>query len=104
MRIHMPRGTVLLLFLVLVGCSGKTKLVRLDTGQGEPSIHVPHRDMQPVQVGEDAFRKAVANQARSLSPLERPLEFARQLFGVPKHSGWYQYERKSRRLLPMEAE
>ncbi|MDY7233316.1 hypothetical protein [Hyalangium rubrum] len=100
----MPRWVVLLQFAFLVGCtSGTTKVVRLDTGQGGPIVHVPRRDMKTVDVGDDAFRKSVAKHARTVPTPARPLVHARQLFGVPEHSGWYRYERKSRRLLPLEA-
>jgi hypothetical protein len=99
-----PRWALLLLFSFLVGCSTTTKVVHLDTGEGEPLVHVPRRDVQPVEVGDDEYQKAVAKHAHTVPTPEQPLGFARQLFGVPELSGWYRYERKSRRLLPLGAE
>jgi hypothetical protein len=74
----------------------------LDTGQGEPIIHTPRRDVEPVAVSEKEFKKAVAQHAPSVPSVERPLEHARQLFGVPERSAWYWYEGRSRRLIAME--
>ena len=97
MRLHMPRSAILLLFVLLSGCSASTRgIVRLDTGQGEPIIHSPRRDVEPVAVSGKDFKKAVAQHALSVAPAERPLEHARQLFGVPERSGWYRYEERSR--------
>ncbi|KFE61109.1 hypothetical protein DB31_4544 [Hyalangium minutum] len=71
----------------------------MDTGQGEPIVHTPRRDVEPVAVSEKEFKQAVAQQAPTVLPVERPLEHARQLFGVPKRSGWYRYEGRSQRLI-----
>jgi hypothetical protein len=101
----MPRWPVLLLFPLFVGCSSSTtQVVRLDTGQGEPSVHVPRGGVEPVAAADDEFKEAVAKHARTAPIPERPLEFARQLFRVPERSGWYRYERKSQRLFPLGAE
>ncbi len=99
----MPRSAVLLLLVWLSGCSASTRaVVRLDTGQGEPLVHTPRRHVEPVVVSEEPFKKAVAQHAPAVPLVERPLEHARQLFGVPKRSGWYQYEGRSRRLIALE--
>lgn len=99
----MPRSAVLLLFVFLSGCSASTRgVVRLDTGRGEPIVHTPRRDVEPVEVSEKEFKRGVAQHAPAVSPVERPLEHARQLFGVPERSGWYWYEGRSRRLLALE--
>jgi hypothetical protein len=96
----MPRSAILLLFVLLSGCSASTRAaVRLDTGQGEPIVHAPRRDVEPVAVSEKEFKKAVAQQAPSMPGVERPLEHARQVFGVPERSGWYRYEGRSQRLI-----
>ncbi|HYH97319.1 hypothetical protein [Hyalangium sp.] len=92
---------LLLLFAFLVGCNATTrKVVRLDTGQGAPTVHLPRQDMEPPGVDEDEFKEAVAKYGRIVRPAARPLEFARRLLGVPERSGWYRYEGRSRRLLP----
>ncbi len=99
----MPRSIVLLLLVLLSGCSASTRsVVRLDTGQGQPIIHTPRRDVAPVQLSEKEFRKAVSQQAPSVPVVARPLEHARQLFGVPERSGWYRYEGRGHRLLPSQ--
>jgi hypothetical protein len=90
---------VLLLFTFLAGCSTPAKGVRLDIGQGEPRVHVPRRDVELVEVSEEGFRQAVAKHALSVPVVERPLEYARQAFGVPERSGWYRYEGRSQRLI-----
>ncbi|WP_232293603.1 restriction endonuclease fold toxin 5 domain-containing protein [Stigmatella aurantiaca] len=80
------------------------KVVRLDTGRGEPIVHVPRLEGEPEKVGRTAFKEALAKHGRTVPPSERPLEFARQLFGMSERSGWYRYERKSRRLFSLGAE
>jgi hypothetical protein len=99
----MLRPAVLLLFVFLSGCSASTRaVVRLDTGQGEPSVHVPRRDVEPVELSQEEFKQAVAKHAPSVPAVERPLEHAGRLFGVPERSGWYRYEDRSRRLIDSE--
>jgi len=100
----MPRGMVVLLVSLFVACSSATKIIRLDTGQGEPSVHIPRGNVEPAKVGDDEFKKAVARHALVVPTPEQPLVFARELLGVPERSGWYRYERKSRRLFPLGAE
>ncbi len=53
---------------------------------------------------DDDFEEALLRHARTVRPAQRPLALARQVFGVPERSGWYGYERKSRRLYPLGAE
>ncbi len=48
----------LLLSVLLAGCA-TPRVVRLDTGQGEPIVYVPPKNAKPVKVDEDAFRKAM---------------------------------------------
>ena len=99
----MPRSAVLLLFVFLSGCSVSTRaVVRLDTGQGEPSVHTPRRDVETVAVSEKELTKAVAQHAPSVPAVEQPLEHARQVFGLPERSGWYRYEGRSQRLVTSE--
>ncbi|MFL5346785.1 MAG: hypothetical protein ACJ8AT_18545, partial [Hyalangium sp.] len=96
----MPRSAVLLLVAFLSGCSASTRgVVRLDTGQGAPIVHTPRRDVEPLALSEEQFKKAVAQQALSVPAVERPLEHARQVFGLPERSGWYRYEGRSQRLM-----
>lgn len=48
----------LLLSILLVGCA-TPRVVRLDTGQGEPIVYLPPKNVKPVEVDEDAFRKVM---------------------------------------------
>jgi hypothetical protein len=99
----MLRSAVLMLFAFLSGCSASTRgVVRLDTGQGEPIVHTPRRDVEPAAVSEKEFKKAVAKYAPSVPAVDRPLEYAGRLFGVPERSGWYRYEGRSQRLMASE--
>jgi hypothetical protein len=97
----MRRWAVVLLVASLAGCT-PTKVVRLDTGQGEPSVHVPRRDVAPVEVSQEEFKQAIAKHAPSMPAVERPLEYAGRLFGVPERSGWFWYEGQSQRLMVLE--
>ncbi|KFE63926.1 Tox-REase-5 domain-containing protein [Hyalangium minutum] len=98
----MRRWAVALVLASLAGCSAPTKVVRLETGQGAPVVHIPGRDVGPVEVSEEAFQQAVAQHARAVPSVERPLEYARQVLGVPERSGWYRYEGRSQRLIVSE--
>ncbi len=97
----MRRWAVVLLFASLAGCT-PTKVVRLDTAQGKPRVHVPRRDVEPVEVSQEEFKHAVAKHAPSVPAVERPLEYAGRLFGVPERSGWFWYEGRSQRLMASE--
>ncbi|WP_225408332.1 restriction endonuclease fold toxin 5 domain-containing protein [Stigmatella hybrida] len=100
----MPRQAVLVLCVFFVACSATTKAVHLDTGQDKRIVHVPRLGVAPVKVGFTAFQETVAEHGRRVAPTERPLQSARHLFGLSERSGWYHYERKSRRLFPLGAE
>ncbi|WP_224367553.1 SitA5 family polymorphic toxin [Hyalangium versicolor] len=97
----MQRWAFMLLVASLTGCT-PTKVVRLDTGQGEPSIQVPRRDVEPAEVSQKAFKEVVAKHAPSVPTVERPLEYAGRLFGVPERSGWFWYDGRSQRLMASE--
>jgi hypothetical protein len=98
----MPRSVVVLLGVLFLGCSTSTKVIRYDTGQGEPIVHVPRGDVEPVEVSREAFKQAVAKHAPSVPAVARPLEHAQQVFGVPERSGWFRYEGRGRRLMAAE--
>jgi hypothetical protein len=63
---------------------------------------VPRKDVEPVELSDEEFRQAVAQHAPSVPAVERPLEYAGQLFGVPERSGWFWYEGRSHRLMASE--
>jgi hypothetical protein len=99
----MPRGWVPVLLVLLTGCGGTSRVVRLETGRGAPRVF-PLRTgaTQPVRLSEDDFGRTVAELARSVRPTAHPLRDARRLFEVPPRSGAYLLETRSRRLVPLE--
>ncbi len=98
----LPRWSIPLLAVMLAGCSGTTKSVRLHTGHGEPIVLTPRSgDAAPVEIDEDAFVEAVETLARSVRPSTRPQETARRLFEVESRSGSYLYETRSHRVIPL---
>src|SRR5215217_9747231 len=97
-----PRWSILLLLVMLAGCSGTTKSVRLHTGRGEPIVLSPRSgDAAPVELDEDDFVEAMEALARSVRPPTRPQETARRLFEVDSRSGSYLYETRSHRVVPL---
>jgi hypothetical protein len=63
-----PHGAVLLLVSILVGCS-TTRVVRLDTGQGQPIVYAPPDDAKPIQIGKDAFKQTLRQLLLQQPPL-----------------------------------
>jgi hypothetical protein len=90
------------LFLALSTACSTTPGVRLDTGQGQPIIHVPRSDdAKPVELGEEEFTRAIAREARRMRPSFNPEKAARELFEVPPRSGWYRYSQREG-VVPMD--
>ncbi|WP_224361133.1 SitA5 family polymorphic toxin [Hyalangium versicolor] len=54
MKLHW--GGVLLLGSLLMGCA-TSHVVFLDTGQGEPIVYVPPRNVEPIEIAEGEFQK-----------------------------------------------
>ncbi|NVI96996.1 AHH domain-containing protein [Myxococcus sp. AM009] len=75
-------GAVVLLMLVGTGCGASSRVVRLDTGEGRPSIYTPRADAEPVELDEDEFAEAVQEMARTAPPSPRPREAALRLLGL----------------------
>ncbi|MCY1022325.1 hypothetical protein [Pyxidicoccus sp. MSG2] len=94
---------MLALLWALVGCGGATRVVRLDTGRGEPVFHVPRSGggTEPVVLDDDEVKESVARWARTVRPSQRPQEAARRLFEVDSRSGSYLFDARSRRLTPL---
>lgn len=87
-------GVVVLLLALSTACS-TTRVVRLDTGQGQPLIHIPRADETgPVELEEEDFREAMSKEARQKRPSLNPEKTARELFDVPPRSGWYGYTQR----------
>ncbi|MCK8498542.1 SitA5 family polymorphic toxin [Myxococcus fulvus] len=97
-----PRWALPLLLVMLAGCSGTTKSVRLHTGRGEPTILTPTSgDGAPVELDEDDFAEAVEALAQSVRPSPHPQDAARRLFEVGSRSGAYLYEPRVHRVIPL---
>jgi len=87
-----PRLAAVALLLALLTACTPSRVVRLDTGQGEPLIHLPRTDQaSPVELEAEEFTQAVANEVRQKRPPANPEKAARALFGVSPRSGWYRY-------------
>ena len=98
----LPRWSIPLLLVMLAGCSGTMRSVRLHTGHGEPIVLTPRSgDAAPVELDEDTFVEAAEALARSVRPSTRPQETARRLFEVDSRSGSYLYEPRSHRVIPL---
>ena len=100
------RGVIwLVLVLSVTGCS-TTRVVRLDTGDGPPTVHTPFTqdNAGPVELDEDEFEEAMVALARDVRPFANPLREARQRFGVPERGGVYLYQPRGPRLIPQEEE
>src|SRR5215217_4886544 len=84
----LPRWSIALLIVMLAGCSGTTKSVRLHTGHGEPIVLTPRSgDAATVELDEDDFVEAVGALAQSVRSSTRPQETARRLFEMDSRSG-----------------
>ncbi|MGE6763668.1 hypothetical protein ACQKGO_37000 [Corallococcus interemptor] len=97
----MPRWWLILFAAVLLtGCGGATRSVRLETGRDAPLVVTPPRGA-PVEVDAGAFEEAVAVLARAVRPSARPQDAARRLWQVEPRSGSYLYDPRSRHITPL---
>ncbi|HYO52430.1 hypothetical protein [Archangium sp.] len=101
--LEMCRGAALasLLLVALTGCGTTVRSVRLDTGQGEPLVHVPRGRHLPVELTREELTPALGELARGVRPPTRPQEAARRLFEMGARSGSFLYEARDRRLTPL---
>jgi hypothetical protein len=76
-------GWVVLWLVLLAGCGGARKAVRLETGQGPSGRYVPRMGHAPVELGADAFEEVAATLGQEVRPSRRPLESARRQFNRP---------------------
>jgi hypothetical protein len=96
------RWWVPLCLVLLAGCSGVSKNVRLDTGQGRPIVFMPRTaNAGPIALDEDDFEQAVSGLARQVRLSARPQDDARQLLEVAERSGWYRFEGRGRYMRPL---
>jgi len=95
------RLAVAALLALLTACS-PTRVVRLDTGQGQTILHPPLTDEpEQVELEEEEFLQAVTKQVRQVRPPANPEQDARERFGVPPRSGWYRYTQR-RGVVPLD--
>jgi len=86
------RLTGVALLLVLSTACSTTRVVRLDTDQGEPFVHVPRTDdAELVNIEEEEFTQGIAKEVRGRRLPANPEKAARESFEVPPRSGWYGY-------------
>ena len=97
----MKRCCTVVLLMLLAGCGTASRVVRLDTGQGDPLVFTPRSRAEPVELEDDEFEAAVAELARGQRVPVRPQEAARRLFEVEARSGSYSYDTRSRHLTPL---
>ncbi|MBN9681342.1 MULTISPECIES: SitA5 family polymorphic toxin [unclassified Corallococcus] len=90
-----------LLAVLLTGCGGVTRSVRLETGRGAPIVVTPPSGGTPVEVDAEDFEEAVAVLARAVRPASRPQDAARRLWQVEPRSGSYLYDPSDRRITPL---
>ncbi len=89
------RPIVVVLLWALSASCGSAREVRLETGQGQPLIHIPRtNDSRPVELDEGEFTKAIAKEVRHKRPPGNPEKAARELFDIPPRSGWYRYSQR----------
>ncbi|WP_375757064.1 AHH domain-containing protein [Corallococcus exercitus] len=97
-------GWALLLGLLVSGCA-TTRVVRLETGDGERVVVTPREeeDASPAeaQLEDDEFEEAVRTLARDVRPFAHPLRQARELFGLPERSGLFGFQERTRRIVPL---
>lgn len=68
------------LLVLLVACGTPARVVRLDTGHGEPLVFSPRPDIEPVELDDDEFKQSVQRLARGASVSTQPREAALRLF------------------------
>ncbi|NPD27481.1 AHH domain-containing protein [Corallococcus exiguus] len=105
----MCRGWLCLLLLVLLTGCASGRVVRLDTGRGDPVVVTPQVEeeapLEDAELSKGEFKRAVAELAREVRPFAHPLRDARTLFGMPERSGVFGYEATTHRIRPLgEAE
>jgi hypothetical protein len=77
-----------------LSCSS-TRFVHLDTGQGQPIIHVPYTDeAELVALQEKEFTEAITKTVRQTRLAANPERAARELFAIPPRNGWYAYTQR----------
>ncbi|MBN8228617.1 AHH domain-containing protein [Corallococcus macrosporus] len=95
-------GWALLLGLFVSGCA-TTRVVRLETDDGERVVVTPREDASSseARLEVEEFGDAVRTLARDVRPFSHPLRDARALFGLPERSGLFGFQERTRRIIPL---
>jgi hypothetical protein len=97
-----PRRLSALLMVVLLGCSGPQRFIRLDTGQGEALIHLPRAHaVQPVEVGREEFQHSLQQLALEVRLIGSPRATVWRMFQLDALSGDFLYLPRERKLVPV---
>ncbi|AGC49033.1 hypothetical protein MYSTI_07761 [Myxococcus stipitatus DSM 14675] len=111
---HLPGGhsmvlrwaAVLLFLAVSTGCA-TSRVVRLETGRESFVVtprEEPGAEVSAAELDDDEFAEVLAELGRDVRPLHNPMQWARELFGVPSRSGVFGYEGHPGRLIPQRAD
>ncbi|NOK19469.1 AHH domain-containing protein [Corallococcus carmarthensis] len=100
-------GWALLLGLLVSGCA-TTRVVHLETDDGEHAVVTPREEEgaspSEARLEEDEFKAAVRTLARDVRPFAHPLRQARDLFGLPERSGLFGFRERTRQIVPLGEE
>jgi hypothetical protein len=89
------RLSIAVLLLVMCSACGSTRVVRLETGDGQLLFHPPRGgEATWVELEEEEATEGVREQARTVRPAANPELEARKQFGVSPRSGWYGYTKR----------
>jgi hypothetical protein len=90
------------LVALVTGCASQ-RVVRLDTGRGEPLVFTSRSgDTKPVELEEEEFQEALAASFQRVRLPSDPQRAARQLFEVDARSGSFIFDPRTRRVTPLE--
>jgi hypothetical protein len=98
----LSRVVALLLVSLVTGCVS-ARVVRLETGRGEPIVFaVRTGEFAPVELEQEEFQEALSGSARSVRPPSNPQQAARQLFEAEARGGSYLFNPRTRRVTPLD--
>jgi hypothetical protein len=83
-----------LLVALLMGCSGSSQGLRVETEPHGSVVYIPRGARAPLELGKDAFRRTFATWAPLVQPSPQPLQEARRLWLDPSLGGPYSDTRK----------
>jgi len=95
---------VLVVAIMVAGCSATAPAVRVDTGaQGQTLIYISRTaEVEPVEVPPEEVTQALRRMARRVHLSGSPREAVERLFQLDALYGDYVYLRRERKLVPLE--